>query len=484
MHKLYSLLITLPLVCDPGVMTQRPVPPVSKTGELVVLTRNSAATRYIDSQGRYVGLEYDLVELFAREQGYRVRYLDRQPFYQILPALAQNHAHLAAAGVAITARRLDRYAFGPSYQLVQNVVAYNADNEAPRDLRDIEGKRLEVVKGTSGVDELQRLRKLNPRLTWTEIAENDSEALLARLSEGKVDYVITDSNVLDVARRLYPNIARGFTLGDQEALAWAFPKNGDPELYHRAQEFFMRITYDGRLRQLLDRYYGHVNRLDNLDVSNFLERRQSVLPRYRASFKEAQEVTGIDWRMLAALGFQESHWEPLATSPTGVRGLMMLTSETADRMQLSDRLDAHQSILAGAQYLQELKDSLPARVSEPDRTWLALAAYNIGLGHLEDARILTQRRAGNPDLWVDVKKSLPLLTRYDYYSTLKHGYCRGGEALVLTESIRNYFDILARTEDPHAPSFSVLLADDEEDRMAGRRPRPKEPGKQSTAQAR
>jgi len=484
MRKLYSLLITLPLVCDPGVVTQRPVPPVSKTGELVVLTRNSAATRYIDSQGRYVGLEYDLVELFAREQGYRVRYLDRQPFYQILPALAQNHAHLAAAGVAITARRLDHYVFGPSYQLVQNVVAYNADNEAPSDLRDIEGKRLEVVKGTSGVDELQRLRKLNPRLTWTEIAENDSEALLARLSEGKVDYVITDSNVLDVARRLYPNIARGFALGDQEALAWAFPKNGDPELYHRAQEFFMRITYDGQLRQLLDRYYGHVNRLDNLDVSNFLERRQSVLPRYRASFKEAQEITGIDWRMLAALGFQESHWEPLATSPTGVRGLMMLTSETADRMQLSDRLDAHQSILAGAQYLQELKDSLPARVSEPDRTWLALAAYNIGLGHLEDARILTQRRGGNPDLWVDVKKSLPLLTRYDFYSTLKHGYCRGGEALVLTESIRNYFDILARTEDPYAPSFSVLLADDEDDRVAGRRPRVKEPGKQSTAQAR
>jgi membrane-bound lytic murein transglycosylase F len=484
MRRLYSLLITLPLVCDPGVVTQRPVPPVSKTGELVVLTRNSAATRYIDSQGRYVGLEYDLVELFAREQGYRVRYLDRQPFYQILPALAQNHAHLAAAGVAITARRLDRYVFGPSYQLVQNVVAYNTDNVTPRDLRDIEGKRIEAVKGTSGVDELQRLRKLNPRLTWTEIAENDSEALLARLSEGRVDYVVTDSNVLDVARRLYPNIARGFALGDQEALAWAFPKNGDPELYHRAQEFFMRITYDGRLRQVLDRYYGHVNRLDNLDVSNFLERRQSVLPRYRASFKEAQEVTGIDWRMLAALGFQESHWEPLATSPTGVRGLMMLTSETADRMQLSDRLDAHQSILAGAQYLQELKDSLPARVSEPDRTWLALAAYNIGLGHLEDARILTQRRSGNPDLWVDVKKSLPLLTRYDYYSTLKHGYCRGGEALVLTESIRNYFDILARTEDPYAPSFSVLLADDEEDPASAHKSGTKDSARQSTAQAR
>jgi membrane-bound lytic murein transglycosylase F len=486
MRRFYSILITLPLVCDPGVVTQRPVLPVAKTGELVVLTRNSAAARYIDSQGRYAGMEYDLVEMFAREQGYRVRYLDRQPFYQLLPALERNHAHLAAAGVSITAPRLDRYAFGPSYQMVQTVVAYNTDNQAPRDLRDVEGKRLEVVKGTSAVDELQRMRKRNPKLNWTEVAENDSEGLLSRLSEGKVDYVVTDSTILDVARHLYPNIARGFVLGDREAVAWVFPKNGDPEVYRRAQEFFMRITYDGRLRQLLERYYGHVNRLDNIDVANFLERRQAVLPHYRASFKEAQDVTGIDWRLLAALGFQESHWDPLATSPTGVRGLMMLTSDTADRMQLGNRLDPHQSILAGAQYLQELKDSLSPRVSDPDRTWFALAAYNIGLGHLEDARVLTQRRGGNPDLWVDVKKSLPLLSRYEYYSALKRGYCRGGEALVLTENSRNYFDILARLEEPHTPSFAGLLADDTDTRAPppanDGTPHNRQPAKPATAQ--
>jgi membrane-bound lytic murein transglycosylase F len=228
---------------------------------------------------------------------------------------------------------------------------------------------------------------------------------------------------------------------------------------------------------MLERYYGHINRLDNLDIANFLERRQAVLPRFRSSFEEAQEVTGIDWRLIAALGFQESHWEPLATSPTGVRGLMMLTSDTADRMQLTDRLDAHQSILAGAQYLLELKQSLPPRIAEPDRTWLALAAYNIGLGHLEDARILAQRRGGNPNLWVDVKKSLPLLARYEYHSTLKHGFCRGGEALVLTENIRNYYDILARSEDPHEPSFGMLLAGEDEPQVPA-------PGKTRTARAR
>jgi peptidoglycan lytic transglycosylase F len=458
MRTVYSILVMLPVVCDPGVVAQHPVLPLDQTGELVVLTRNSATTRYIDAQGHYAGLEYDLVEMFARELGVQVRYLDRQPFYQLLPALTEHRAHLAAAGVAITPARLNDFRFGPAYQLVQPMLAYNTDNPAPRELRDVVGMRLEVVKGSGVAERLKQLRQRNPHLTWTEVAENDSEGLLSRLSEGKVDYVITDSTVLDVGRNFYPNLARAFPVGDQQPLAWVFPKDGDPELYRRAQEFFMRISYDGTLKRLLERYYGHVNRLDRLDIANFLESRESLLPHFRGMFKEAQELTGIDWRLIAALGFQESHWDPLATSPTGVRGLMMLTSDTADRMQLSDRLDPRQSIVAGATYLQELKESLPARIVEPDRTWFALAAYNIGLGHLEDARVLAQRRGGNPDLWLDVKKMLPLLSRYEFYSTLKRGFCRGGEALALTENIRNYFDILARFEEPHTPGLYTALA--------------------------
>lgn len=458
MRGIYSILIMLPVVCDPGVIAQRPIPPVEQSGELVVLTRNSATTRYIDAQGGYAGLEYDLVELFARDLGVNVRYLDRQPFYQVLRSLGESHAHLAAAGVAVTPARLEQFRFGPAYQLVQPVIAYNTNNPAPRNLGDLAGTRVEVVKGSGVVDRLKQLKRRYPTLNWSEVAENDSEGLLSRLSEGKVDYVITDSTVLDVGRNFYPNVARAFPVGDQEPLAWVFPKDGDPALYKRAQEFFLRISYDGTLKRLLERYYGHVNRLDRLDIANFLENRETLLPHFRGMFKQAQEVTGIDWRLIAALGFQESHWDPLATSPTGVRGLMMLTSDTADRMGLNDRLDARQSILAGATYLQELKDSLPSRITEPDRTWLALAAYNIGLGHLEDARILTQRRGGNPNLWLDVKKTLPLLARYEYYSTVKRGFCRGGEALVLTENIRNYFDILVRFEEPHSPGLTTILA--------------------------
>jgi membrane-bound lytic murein transglycosylase F len=456
--ELLSLALLLPLVCDPGFIAGRPVAPAFKTGELVVLTRNTPTTRYIDSQGRYAGLEYDLVERFAREQGLRVRYVERMPLYQLLPALADRQAHLAAAGLAITPGRLGAFQFSPAYQMVQPVLAYNTDDAPPRGVKDLVGKRIEVVKGSAAIEQLRALRARFPRLRWIEVAESDSEGLLTRLSEGKSDLVVTESHVLDIVRKYYPNLARAFPIGDPTPLAWMFPQSGDPELARRVEEFFLRITYDGTLRQLLERYYGHGQRLDQLDIANFLERRVSVLPRYRAMFREAQELTGIDWRLLAALGFQESHWDPNAISATGVRGLMMLTAETADRMKVTDRLDPRRNILAGARYLLELRDTLPVRIREPDRTWLALAAYNLGYGHLEDARVLTRRRGLNPDLWVDVKQALPLLSRYEYYSTVKYGFCRGGEAVVLTENIRSYYDILLRFEPPYTPGFELFRA--------------------------
>src|SRR5262249_47185450 len=183
MNRVYAFLVVLPVVCDPGVVAQRPVQPTASSGELVVLTRNSATTRYIDAQGGYAGLEYDLVELFARDLGVNVRYLDRQPFYQVLRSLGESHAHLAAAGVAVTPARLEQFRFGPAYQLVQPVLAYNTSNPAPRNLGDLAGTRVEVVKGSGVVDRLRQLKRRYPTLNWTEVAENDSEGLLSRLSE-------------------------------------------------------------------------------------------------------------------------------------------------------------------------------------------------------------------------------------------------------------------------------------------------------------
>jgi membrane-bound lytic murein transglycosylase F len=120
-------------------------------------------------------------------------------------------------------------------------------------------------------------------------------------------------------------------------------------------------------------------------------------------------------------------------------------------MGVHNRLDPKESIIAGAQYLQLLKDRLPLRIKEPDRTWLALAAYNQGMGHLEDARVLAQRHGLNPDLWVDIKKVMPRLADPDLADQLKHGNGRGGEAVVFVETIRMYYDMLERLTRDQTP---------------------------------
>ena len=442
--------------CDPNALFERPVPTFGETDELVVLVRNGPTTRFLGADGKYNGIEQDLLDMFAKDTGVRLRIVERSNFSDILPSLRKHIAHLAAAGLTANEERRKDFIFGPAYLSVHTVVAYNTDNARPKTIHDLVGKRVAVLAGSSAADQLAVELLEEPRLTWDALAVTDSIELLDKLADNEFDYVVTDSNMVELAQNFSPNIGRAFNLGAPETLSWAMPKDAAPLLVERVRDFFGRINADGTLRILLDRYYGHIQRLTQGDVANFLERRISVLPQYRTVFEEAQEVTGIDWRLLAALGFQESHWEPLATSPTGVRGLMMLTSETADRLGVNDRLDPRQNIIAGARYLKILKDTLPERITEPDRTWFALASYNVGYGHLEDARILTQRHGLNADSWVDVKKTLPLLARSDYYTTVKRGFARGAEAVILTENIRNYFDILVRFEDSYRPIFANI----------------------------
>ena len=163
----------------------------------------------------------------------------------------------------------------------------------------------------------------------------------------------------------------------------------------------------------------------------------------------------MDWRLLAAVGYQESHWDPDAVSPTGVKGLMMLTQDAAKDIGIKDREDPQQSILGGAKYLASMHKRIPDRIPEPDRTWLALAAYNVGLGHLEDARMLTLKNKGDADKWVDVKKNLPLLTKEKWFKQTRYGYARGREPVRYVENVRTYYDILVWITDQDAGETTV-----------------------------
>ncbi len=414
---------------------------IKQKGELIVLTRNSATTYYEGKDG-LTGFEYDLVKMFADELGVKVKFIVPNRFNDTLPMLINGEAHLAAAGLTITPNRKTMVRFCTPYQSITQQLVYKMGNKKPRNLKDTIGSLFEVVAGSSHEEELLRRKQQNPDLDWIANHELGSEELINMVWEGVIDYTIADSNEVSVNKRFYPELKVAFNLTKPEELAWAFPHAEDSSLYDAAIDFFQRLKSAGKLDHLMERYYGKTVNIGFVGTNTFKFHAELRLPKYVNYFKQAAKDNNFDWKLLAALAYQESHWDPTATSPTGVRGIMMLTSNTAKELNIENREDPKQSIFGGARYLRILKGRLPKRIKGKDRLWLSLAAYNVGLGHLEDARIITQRHGGNPDRWDDVKTYLPLLSQEKYHKKTKHGYARGREPVTYVENIRTYLNLL------------------------------------------
>ncbi|MGB5339574.1 MAG: membrane-bound lytic murein transglycosylase MltF [Gammaproteobacteria bacterium] len=413
---------------------------VHKYNELIVISRNSPTTYYEGPNGP-AGFEYELARRFADYIGVELRLVVPPNFNDILPLTALGDAHLAAAGLTVTEKRMQKVRFGPVYQEITPQLIYRSGSTRPRSLADLNGQ-LEIVAGSSHEERLEQLLEEYPELAWESREELESEELLALVWQQLIDYTVADSNELAVNRRYYPELRPAFDISPPRQLAWAFPHSEDNSLYDAAIAFFATIKQDGTLYQLIERYYGHTRDFDYVGTRRYQAHIEERLPKYRDWFIEAGEEIGMDWRLLAAIAYQESHWDPDAVSPTGVRGLMMLTQDTAREIGIENRIDPELSIRGGARYLARMLKKIPERIPEPDRTWLALAAYNIGFGHLEDARILTQNNNGDIDKWVDVKENLPLLSKKKWFQQTRHGYARGSEPVRYVENIRTYFDIL------------------------------------------
>jgi len=384
--------------------------------------------------------ETELAEQFAQQLQVKLKIVPLAPD-QALPALAAHKAHLATATRSTTDYALR---FGKPYQSLDELLICHGNT--PDDIDELDGRELVVTAGSTQEAALREVQHDHDQLRWKSRRNTSVSELLEEVADNKLDCTVANEEQLATERNFYTDLGDALDIDAPSEMSWAFPGGNDTKLFEEAQQFFARIKQDGTLRHLIDRYYGHNDRLDAMDAEAFMTQTRTLLPHFKHWFKEAADLTGIEWQVLAALSYQESHWNPNATSFTKVRGMMMLTEETADRMNVENRLDAHSSILAGARYLQLLKEQLPLRMNEEDRLWMALAAYNQGMGHLEDARILASQSGLNPDVWADVKRMMPLLSRPSFYKKTKRGKARGGEAVILVETVRLYHDMLKRLD--------------------------------------
>lgn len=425
-------------------------------GTLRVITRNTPTTFY---QGRHgdTGLEYELSKRFAESLKLKLQ-VDTSPTLDELYQQLNDDGgpHLAAAGLAVNPNRADQVQFSDKYLEMIPQVVYRRGERAPRGIEDLYDRRILVLKGSYLADQLRELQTEHSLLIFEESDNLEVVDLLRMVNDDEIDFAVVYSNELIVNQAFYPAVQVGFDLAPAQSMAWALPGGDDDSLLREVDKFFNKIRADGTLDQLVERFYGHADVLDYVGARAFARHMQQRLPRFEKLFRQAGDLQGLDWRLLAAMAYQESLWEVEARSPTGVRGLMMLTLPTAKFVGVTNRVDPGQSIAGGARYLIWVRDQLPTDIPEPDRTWFALAAYNVGIGHLDDARILTQKSGRDPNRWIDVKDHLPLLSKKQWYSQTRYGYARGGEPVHYVQNIRRYYEILtwvtqAQPETPQTP---------------------------------
>ncbi|MDR0529011.1 MAG: membrane-bound lytic murein transglycosylase MltF [Zoogloeaceae bacterium] len=389
------------------------------------------------------GLEHDLALMFAEESGVSARFVVT-PRQEIRRRLAKNEGHLAMGWLSPTPNSQSLSFSKPLFETRDTLVRHEASLPI-RSLDQIAGQKVYATRDSRQYQRLRELKKTHaPNL---QIAVYPSESpldLLAAVARREVEFALVDEAMLSIGLNFYPMLEANLPIDVAEPIVWLFPADGDLKVRDRVNAFLARSGKSKTMTMLRDRYLGHLERLTQVDITVFLTRIETLLPRYQEFFQAAARETAIDWRLLAALSYQESHWNPLNTSYTGVRGIMMLTGETADRLGVSNRLDPEESIRAGARYLNLLKSNIPASTPEPDRTWQTLAAYNIGPGHFNAARKLAGRLGADGDSWYEMKRILPLMARPEYYGNLKSGRARGGEAVIMVENIRLFYDILQR----------------------------------------
>lgn len=414
---------------------------ILELGELRVVTRDTATSYFVGPEGP-AGPEYDLVHGFAEDLGVTLVIETVDSVSEIVPHLAAGKAHIAAAGLSMTESRLEHLDFGHAYNSVDMHLIYKLGTGKPRSVDEVIGRSVEVVAGSSHSDMMRSLGEVYPGLEWSENPSDEVADLLKKVALGEVEFTVADSTEFNIQRHFYPDLRVALDLKIADPIAWAFRKGSDDSLLARADEYIIQSGRSGFLAQVNDRYFGHTEKFDYVGTRAFIRHFESRLPRYRGMFEEAGNTWGVDWRMLAALGYQESHWRSHAVSPTGVRGIMMLTKATADYLDIDDRMDPATSIAGGARFYARQTERISDSVTEPDRTWMALAAYNVGFNHIKDARQIVEWQGGDPDKWLDVSAALPLLAQRKWYSRVPYGYARGWEPVLYVNNIRAYYNII------------------------------------------
>lgn len=419
---------------------------IKKSKTLNVVLLNASSVYYIGSEGPQ-GFEYDLLKAYADSLGVDLNITTANTLKEAIELSKNPNIAITSAGLSKTPNRKKAFNFGPTYFEVQEQVICNrkmmAGGNFPKDIEGLKGLKVVVGEDTSYSETVESIKQDGYDINVTYSSEYSTEELLSQVASHEIDCTIANSNIYALNLRYFTEIALAFTISGREQLAWVLAPDSK-ELEASMYSWLNSFNQSGMMEELKDHHYNYVLFFDYYDTTLFYKRIKSTLPQYEHYFKKAAQKYTLPWKLLAAVSYRESDWNPKAKSFTGVEGMMMITNATAKVLGVENRLDPEQSIFGGAKHIKEMLATVPDEVVGESRLKFALAAYNIGMGHILDAQELAKTIGYDQNSWSDIKKVLPLLSQEKYHKKLRFGYARGAEAVKYVEDIYDYQDILEK----------------------------------------
>jgi membrane-bound lytic murein transglycosylase F len=413
---------------------------IYQAGKVTVITANNAHCYYIYREDP-MGFEYELAAVFAKYLAVDLNMLT-PGWSEMFDMLKSSKGDFIAASLTKTPAREKSLDFSDEYLSVRQYVIIHKDNYTIRRIGDLNGKIIHVRSATSYEQRLLELKKNGLEVNLILHKNVPTEELIRQVAKKEIEITIADTNVAFLNRRYFPNIKMIFPITEKQSLGWAVRK-GNTELLEKINKFFVKISKDATLDRIYEKYYSGVKIFDYVDLKKFHKRVEIRLPQYKNILKQAASKYGFDWLLIAAVTYQESHFNPNAKSHTGVRGMMQLTLKTAQEMGIKNRIDPVQSIQGGVKYLSKLYNRFED-IKGFDRILFTLAAYNVGYGHVRDAQEIAHQLGLDRRKWFSLKQSLPLLRYPKYHRQTAHGYARGTEPVRYVDRILTYYDILRR----------------------------------------
>ena len=405
---------------------------------LRMITRNNALTYFIH-RGRQVGFEYELIKEFADRHNLRLDIVIPESHADLLAYLNEGKGDVVAAAMTITAERRAQAAFTLPYNEVDELVVVRADEDSIASLEDLAGHTIHVRPSSSFYTTLTALADSIEGLQIASLPDSiETEDILAGVEEGLYDITLCDSNLLDVELAYGRQLKAAFSI-KPTALGWAVRKD-NLALLAALNQYVQKEKGGLFFNMMKKRYFKNKRTIakakDSLrvDLSGRLSPYDELVKKYARQY-------GQDWRLITAQMYQESKFDPLAISWVGARGLMQVMPATGHELGFTDLHDPEENIHAGVKYLSQLVNRFDPNIPIEERMRLALAAYNVGYGHVLDARRLAREKGWNSDKWFGhVEQAMRLLAKPVYHERARYGFCRCGQPVHYVGNIQNMYD--------------------------------------------